>query len=426
MARIAPPRANEPEDDEAVDARKDRGSADAEDPGSRLGRLGPAAPVEVGARTVPECVEAIELQAPLTAVVHRPVAQRNGDLVLPRADRCADGMGEDPSGGLDEALLLREFDALLDRLPSPLHEPFVSQNRECADGTLQVAELHGEVESTRDRPHRPRVHPGLCELTTRRQRLEERNCFLSGPLRLRRSAGTPQDVGQPAERLSLLLPLTERAPKPQLLLSGFDRLVYVVGQVALDRPQMEQIRAPRRREICSEPECARILRGGLAVGTERRGAGGRGGRVADDCVGVAGGVGVMGEPRQVRRAGRRIVPAPRAPPGGAPASDRGATESSTARRASSCRNSMPTAFDRSMPEVEAVVEAVQRLSGDRLEQPELGLRRDDRDRLEDSLRRKGRGGPPARALRRGPYRGSPRRRRRAPRRRRTGFPAVLS
>ena len=123
------------------------------DPGGRLGRLGPAAPVEVGARSVPECVEAVELQAPLTAVVHRPVAQRNRNLVLPRADRCADSVGEDPSGGLDEDLLLRQVDALLDRLPSPLHEPFVSQNRERADGAVHVAELHGEVESARDARH---------------------------------------------------------------------------------------------------------------------------------------------------------------------------------------------------------------------------------------------------------------------------------
>ena len=42
--------------------------------------------------------------------------------------------------------------------------------------------------------HRPRVRPGLRELTTRRQRLEERNRLVLGLLRLRRAAGTPEDL----------------------------------------------------------------------------------------------------------------------------------------------------------------------------------------------------------------------------------------
>ena len=65
------------------------------------------------------------------------------------------------------------------------------------------------------------------------------DCLLHCPLRLRRTAGTPKDVRQPAERLALLSPLTQRPAKLDLLLGRFNRLGVVVGDVALDRSQME-------------------------------------------------------------------------------------------------------------------------------------------------------------------------------------------
>ena len=77
---------------------------------------------------------------------------------------------------------------------------------------------------------------------------------------------------------------------------------------------------------------------------------------------------------------------------------------STASRASSCRNATASASARSTPEREAGVELLELRRGDRLEQPQLGARRDHRDDLEQPARRRLRGARRARAPRRGPSR----------------------
>ena len=219
MARIAASRPNEPEHDE-----RRRCAA-----GSRLGgcagrRRPPRPPRPSGPRSssararYAERVEAVELEPPLTAVGHRPVAHVTATSYAWRPDRGADGVGEDPPDSSTGPPRLRELDALLDRLPSPLREPSGAQNRRARGWRPPCRRAPWRASSaarvTPPLPTDHEFHPGLRELTARRQRLEERN---EPPRlarsRLRRAAGTPEDLGEPAERLALLQPLTERAPQ---------------------------------------------------------------------------------------------------------------------------------------------------------------------------------------------------------------------
>ena len=82
-------------------------------------------------------------------------------------------------------------------------------------------------------------------------------------------------------------------------------LVGVVGHVALVRAALEQLGARGRPEPVGEPQGARVLRCGLAVGAGRGGAFGRGGREAQHGVAVPGALGVVGEASRIGVAGER-------------------------------------------------------------------------------------------------------------------------
>ena len=79
-----------------------------------------------------------------------------------------------------------------------------------------------------------------------------------------------------------------------------DRLLRLIGQEALAGAQLEQIGAVLGRE----PQGARVLRRGLAVGAGGRGALRGGNGVTADGRGVARSCGVVGEPRRVGAVGR--------------------------------------------------------------------------------------------------------------------------
>src|SRR5215475_4722508 len=128
MAGIATPPANKPEDDESPDTRKNRRAANGEHGRGCFGRLVPETLVELDACLVAEGVEAVELEATLTAMVERSVCPGGCRVVLPGADRHSNRVGVDPAHQLVVAPLVGKVDALLDRLTPPLREAEVSQH----------------------------------------------------------------------------------------------------------------------------------------------------------------------------------------------------------------------------------------------------------------------------------------------------------
>ena len=120
---------------------------------------------------------------------------------------------------------------------------------------------------------------------------------------------------------------------------------------------------------------------------ERRGPRGRCRRGPHHRFGVAGRFGVMGEPGEVGAHRRRESRERERPPVQREPAMRAPADSSTARRASSCRKATPRASPTSMPGGDAFVEAADDVAGERLEQPELGMLRNDRGRFEQSPRR---------------------------------------
>ena len=278
----------------------------------------------------------------------------------------------------------------------PVREPAVPDHGQRADRHVHVAELHGEVERACDVRHRPRVSS-----TPWRAHDPAGASRGARPPPLWRCCDSAVRPGhqrisrQPAERLALLQPLAERragsrAPpaRPRsprrCRRSGSTR---ATADGAGPRAPTAADRAPNRR---ARAYCAAASR----WAPSGRGARGGGRRVAEHRVHVAGRLGVVGEPREVQARRPAARPARRAPTGAARAS--AAARSTPRPRAGRARagTRLPRRRTRSMPGGEALVEARPIDSpGDRLEQPELGLRRDDRDRLEQ---RPPRGAQPSR------------------------------
>src|SRR6266511_1898774 len=187
------------------------------------------------------------------------------------------------------------------------------------------------------------------------------------------------------ERLALFERVAHHPAALERLLEGRDSLVVLIGDVTLSRATLEQLRAPGGRQSIAESEGPRVLRSRLAVRTERRRAGGRCRCEAKHGVDVAGGLGVVREPGKIPRAAcwigeRREGFAVQVDP---PVErdrflDGEAGELVPERDA--CR------LGRGHARRQALAETVDRLAGKRLEQPELTLLRDDRDRLEEPLR----------------------------------------
>src|SRR6266511_1238981 len=102
------------------------------------------------------------------------------------------------------------------------------------------------------------------------------------------------------ERLALFERVAHRPAALECLLEGRDSLVVLIGDVTLSGATLEQLRALSRREPIGESKRPRILRGRLAVRTERRRAGGRCRCEANHRAPVAGRVCVMRKPGKIR------------------------------------------------------------------------------------------------------------------------------
>jgi hypothetical protein len=85
-----------------------------------------------------------------------------------------------------------------------------------------------------------------------------------------------------------------------------DAVVVLVGDEALRGSTLQEIGALGDREAITEAERAGVLRGRLAMSGELRCALGRRDCVAQDGVGIAGLLSMMGEPSEIEGAARRL------------------------------------------------------------------------------------------------------------------------
>ena len=197
-ARVAAPRADEPEHDERDDARRDRGAGDAQDGVGGVGRLRPAALVELHARALGEQVEPVALQAAVAAVVDPRVAgagaRGRGGASRRRAPRTR--MNARPTCSSSPARCARS------RLCSSFSRRLAlagADRGERVDGDLGVAEALRQLERAAGPAHRllrPSRRPPVPaarlrvrhrELAARRQSLEQRDRLASRALGARRS-----------------------------------------------------------------------------------------------------------------------------------------------------------------------------------------------------------------------------------------------
>ena len=134
------------------------------------------------------------------------------------------------------------------------------------------------------------------ELTPWREALEERY-RLSGRLaRLGHPADEKEQTRKRPERVSLLVGVPKPPVPVERLLPRLDRLVELPGHVALVRAATEKLGAHRRWLAVGEPERARVLGGGLAMGAERGGPFGGCRGELEHSASVARRLGVMREP----------------------------------------------------------------------------------------------------------------------------------
>jgi hypothetical protein len=243
------------------------------------------------------------------------------------------------------------------------------------------------------RPHGARAVPrevgvGPRELAARRQGREQLDGIPGAALRLHGSSGTPQEVGEPAQRFAFLELVAEGTAMLERLLERRDPLVVLIGQVAAAGLPLEQLGELPSRKPLAETQGAGVLRSCLAVGAERRGALRRSGGVAKDRLHVAGGLRVVCEPGEVACAVRRF----------SEGRERSAVELGSPGRSERLLDGysgeLVAEGDAALTghehaRHETFVQMLEALLAERLQEPELGLRRYDGDGLEQSGGRRG-------------------------------------
>jgi hypothetical protein len=126
-------------------------------------------------------------------------------------------------------------------------------------------------------------------------------------LGFRGAARAPKEIGQPVEGVALFEPVSERSPVSECLFEGGDSLVVLIGQVALLRSALEQVRTHIRRQAIAEAKRPRVLCGRLTVRPDRDRTLGRGGCEFEHRRRVADRLRVMGEPRKIPFSVRRLL-----------------------------------------------------------------------------------------------------------------------
>ena len=314
---IAAAPAGEPEDHSDKDLRHRRAARVTQELRRVLGCLGPQPTVEHRARPDRVQVEDHQVEPPLATELEprldvpvgrlgRAVTHRDGCEVheRPREVRIAPGL----SGELDAALellpALGRSDQELDR----------SDADEGVDEDLDVTVALGELDGAHPpdaRLHRVIAVPvelgqravGLGQLPARRIRRVNRQRPVGHLFGLGDPAGTPQPLREHPQRLAFPACVAELAVDPAGALERLDGVVVSIDQVALIREALEHSRELRCREAIAVPECLFVMGRRLAMGTGRgRTLGGRG-RVPEHQLGYVGGLGMVGEPGGIARAG---------------------------------------------------------------------------------------------------------------------------
>ena len=235
---------------------------------------------------------------------------------------------------------------------------------------------------------------------------------------LRTAAGTPEYVREGRKRLALSPDVAPLAIEGGRVSKRTDRVVRLIGEVALVRAPREKGRDLVGGQTLGEAERARILVGRLLMRRDGRGIGGRERCELEHGIPVPGGLRVVREPRQLA-----ILP-----PAREERVERGAMQ---AARASRRNRLLDGESGELVPERDALPHRDEHARGDALVEPGVdGSRRASREARSPraaarSRQHRARPGRPARAVRCGrgrrrePWPGSPCRRTPAPPSRRT-------
>ena len=229
------------------------------------------------------------------------------------------------------------------------------------------------------------VGVGERELAARRRDAEPPDRLVAHLGRLLRAAQEAVQARQGAQAVALEERVAEGAAQGEGALLRGDRRVELAGQEALVGAALEQPGLLGGREVVGKAQSARVLGGGLAMGAERRRALGGRRREAQHGRPVPGHVGVVGDAGRVPRAARaRRKRRGRAAMERHPAMGRQRLLDGQARQLVAERDAVGLRGDHARGQ--ALLQMVELVGRERLQEPDLGLRRRDRDRLEQAAR----------------------------------------
>ena len=234
--------------------------------------------------------------------------------------------------------------------------------------------------------HAKRRDAGVREaqLASGRQPLQHRHGLITGLLGRADPTWTPHELRALAQGAPLREPVADLAVALRGQVERLDRLVELIGDVALVRAALQQVAPLRARETIGVPECSRVLRGGLAVRPEGGRPQGRGRRELEHGVDVAGRLGVMRESRQVRACAGALAQSAQGvamQPGAFVRADRALDRQS--RQLVPERDSVAVHLEHARGE--ALVEMRDARPCEGAEQIHLHARRNDRHRLEQAV-----------------------------------------
>ncbi len=138
------------------------------------------------------------------------------------------------------------------------------------------------------------------ELVPGREQRQQLDRSLGRGLRIRQLPAAGEVGHDPAECVGLAAAVARGTVELDRLLQHLDRSPLLVRAVEGVGAALEQRRALPGGQAVREAQGPGVVRGRLAVSPGRGGALGGGDGVAEDCLAVARGIGVMGEPREVR------------------------------------------------------------------------------------------------------------------------------
>ena len=191
---------------------------------------------------------------------------------------------------------------------------------------------------------------------------------------------------EPAQRLALGQTIAALPMQLERIALGLDRRIELTTEIALQRQTLQKL-GPELRGGAPRPQRPRVLGGRLPMGADGPRAPRRSGRVPQHRTDVLRRLRVVGEARQIRRPGR----------GRGKRREHRAMQRQPAVRRQRLLDDQPRQLvperhpDRGWdehPSGYAPLELAQALERDRLQQPELDLRGDDRDRLKQAHRRR--------------------------------------